>query len=95
MFIWSKIKDEIPDYLVIIADKVTDRFSNIEILLLCLRYVRFCTNEKLSAKHFLILYTSKVDQQFRLFDKVFCYCFKKMEYTFLTVVLKHMMRHLQ
>ena len=40
-FVQSKIKDEIPDYYAIIADEVTDRFSNKEILLLCLRYVRF------------------------------------------------------
>ena len=25
--VWSKIKDEIPDYYAIIADEVTDRFS--------------------------------------------------------------------
>ena len=45
-FVRSKIKDDIPDYYVIIADEVTDRFSNKEILLLSLRYVRFCANEK-------------------------------------------------
>ena len=41
-FIRSKIKDEITDYYVVIADAVTDRLSHKEILLLCLRYVRFC-----------------------------------------------------
>ena len=46
-FVRSKIKDGIPDYYAIIADEVTDRFSNKEInLLLCLRYVRFCANGK-------------------------------------------------
>ena len=45
-FVRSKIKDEIPEYYAITADEVTDRFFNKEILLLCLRYVRFCTNEK-------------------------------------------------
>ena len=46
-FVRSKIKsDEIPDYYAIIADEITDRFSNKEILLLCLRYIRFCANEK-------------------------------------------------
>ena len=45
-FVRSTIKDEIPDHYEIIADKVTGRFSNKEILLLCLRCVRFCTNEK-------------------------------------------------
>ena len=42
----SKVKDEIQDYYVIIADDVTNRFSNKEILLLCLRSVRLCANEK-------------------------------------------------
>ena len=45
-FLRSKIRNEIPDYYVIIADKITDRFSNKYILLLCLRYVIFCANEK-------------------------------------------------
>ena len=45
-FVRSKIKDGIPDYYAIIADEGTDRFSNKEILLFCLRYVRFCVNEK-------------------------------------------------
>ena len=49
----------------------------------------------ISAKHFLILYTSNVDQQVRLLQTVFYYCFKEMEQTFLNVVLKHMMAHLQ
>ena len=38
-FVPSKIKDEILDYYAIIADQVTDRFSNKEILLLCLPYI--------------------------------------------------------
>ena len=29
-FVWSKIKDEIPDYYAIITDKVTGRFSSKE-----------------------------------------------------------------
>ena len=45
-FVCSKIKDGIQDYCAIITDEVTDRFSNKEILLFCLCYVRFCTNEK-------------------------------------------------
>ena len=45
-FVRSTINDEIPDYYAIIPDEVTVRFSNKEILLLCLRYVRFCANEK-------------------------------------------------
>ena len=45
-FLRSKIRNEIPDYYVIIADKITDRFSNKYILLLCLRYVIFCANKK-------------------------------------------------
>ena len=70
----------IPDYCAIIEDEVTDRFINKEILLLCLRYQRFCANEKLyTAKHFLILYISKIDQQVRLLEAIFCYCFKEME----------------
>ena len=36
-FVRSKIKDEIPDYYAIIADKVTDLFYNEDIVLLCLR----------------------------------------------------------
>ena len=36
-FVWSKIKDKIPDYYAIIADEVIDRLSYKEILLLCLR----------------------------------------------------------
>ena len=35
-FVRSKIKDAIPDYCAIIADEVIDRFSDKEILLLCL-----------------------------------------------------------
>ena len=55
----------------------------------------FFINENLiSAKHFLILYTSNVDQQVRPLETVSCYCFKEMEYTFLNVMLKHMMGHL-
>ena len=45
-FLRSKIKYEIPDYYAIIADEITDRFSNKDILLLYLRYVRFFTNQK-------------------------------------------------
>ena len=48
-----------------------------------------------SVNNFLILYTSKVDQQVRLLEIVFCYCYKEIELTFLNVVLKHMMGHLQ
>ena len=40
-FIRKRIKDDILEYYVIIADEVTDRFSNKEILLLWLRYVTF------------------------------------------------------
>ena len=46
MFLRSKIKDEVSDYYAIVVDEVIDRFSNKEILLLCLRYVRLCVNEK-------------------------------------------------
>ena len=49
MVIWvcpAKKKDDIPDCYAIIADEVTDRFSDKEMLLLCLRYVRSCGNEK-------------------------------------------------
>ena len=42
----SKIKDEIPDYNAIFVDEVTNRFSNKTNLLPCLRFVRFCGNEK-------------------------------------------------
>ena len=45
-FVRSKIKDETPDYYVIITNEVTDRFRNKEILLLCLHYVRFCANKE-------------------------------------------------
>ena len=45
-FVRSKIKDEIPDYYVIITNEVTDRFCSKEILLLCLHYVRFCANKE-------------------------------------------------
>ena len=37
----KRIKEDISEYYAIIADEVTDRFSNKEILLLCLRYVTF------------------------------------------------------
>ena len=40
-FIRKRIKDDISEYYAIIADEVTDQFSNKEILLLCLRYVTF------------------------------------------------------
>ena len=46
MFLRSKIKDEVSDYYAIGADEVIDRFSNKEILLLCLRYARLCVNKK-------------------------------------------------
>ena len=36
-FIRKKIKEDISEYYAIIAEEVTDRFSNKEILLLCLR----------------------------------------------------------
>ena len=45
-FVRPKLKDEIPDYYAIISDEVTDRFSNKDILVLCLLYVKFCVNEK-------------------------------------------------
>ena len=77
-FVLSKIKDEIPDYYSIIADEATDRFSNKEILLLCLRYLRFRANEKpYPAKHFSIFCISKTDQKVRLLEAVFCYSFKE------------------
>ena len=44
-FARSNIKAEMPDYFAVIADEVTDRFSNSEVLLLCLRNVTF-HNEK-------------------------------------------------
>ena len=40
-------QDEIPDYYTIIADEITDRFSNKEIVLLCSYYIRFGANENL------------------------------------------------
>ena len=40
-FIRKRIKDDISEYYAIIAGEVIDRFSNKEILLLCLRYVTF------------------------------------------------------
>ena len=79
-FVWSKTKDEIQDCYAIITDEVTDRFSNKKILLFCLCYVRFTQMKNLIfAKHFLILYTSKVVQHVRLLKTVFCYWFKEME----------------
>ena len=36
-FVRSNIKAEMSDYFVVVADKVTDRFSKSEVLLLCLR----------------------------------------------------------
>ena len=79
-FVRSKTTDETPDYYAIIAAEFTHRFSNKKILLLCLSYVRFCENKNLiSVKHFLIIYTSKVNQQVRLLETVFYYCFKEME----------------
>ena len=79
-FVRSKINDDIPDYYAIIVDEVTDGFSNKEILLLCLRSKDFTQMKNLiSAKKLLILYTSKVDQQVRLSETVFCHCFKEME----------------
>ena len=63
-FLQSKIKDEIPDYNAIIADEVTDRFSNKEILHFVNVMQDFVQMKNLiSAKNVLILYTSKVDQQ--------------------------------
>ena len=44
-FVCSNIKAEMSNYFAVIADKVTDQFSNLEVLLLCLRYVTF-HNEK-------------------------------------------------
>ena len=76
----SKKKNEILDYYAIIADEITDRFSNKEILLLYLRYVRFFANEKpYNAKYFSILYISKVEQHVRLLEAAFYYCFKEIE----------------
>ena len=60
----SKIKDEIPDNNAIIADEVTDRFSNKEILHFVNVIQDFVQMENLmSVKNVLILYTSKVEQQ--------------------------------
>ena len=79
-FLRSKKKNEILDYHAIIADEITDRFSNKEILLLYLRYVRFFANEKpYNAKYFSILYISKVEQHVRLLEAAFYYCFKEIE----------------
>ena len=44
-FVCSNIKAEMSVYFAVTADKVTDRFSNSEVLLLCLRYVTL-NNEK-------------------------------------------------
>ena len=44
-FVHSNIKAEMSDYFAVIAEEVTDRFFNSEVLLLCLRYVTF-HNEK-------------------------------------------------
>ena len=79
-FLRSKKKNEILDYYAIIADEITDRFSNKEILLLYLRYVRFFANEKpYNAKYFSILYISKVEQHVTLLEAAFYYCFKEIE----------------
>ena len=40
-FIRKRIKDDISEYYALIAEEVTDQFSNKKILLLCLRYVTF------------------------------------------------------
>ena len=45
-FVWFKLKDKVPHYYAIMADEVIDRSSYKEILLLCLRDVRFCANER-------------------------------------------------
>ena len=77
MFNVSK-KDDVLDYYAFIADEVTDRFSDKEILLLWLCYVRFCAKEKsCNKKHFSILYISK--EHVRLLQAVFYFCFKEME----------------
>ena len=44
-FVCSDIKAEMSNYFAVIADKVTDQFSNLEVLLLCLHYATF-HNEK-------------------------------------------------
>ena len=40
-FVRPNIKAQLSDYFAVIADEVTDRFSNSELLLFCLRYVTF------------------------------------------------------
>ena len=44
-FVCSNIKAEMSNYFVVIAEKVTDQFPNLEVLLLRLHYVTF-HNEK-------------------------------------------------
>ena len=89
-FVWSKIKDEIPDYYSIMADEVTDRLSYKEILLLCLRDVNFAEMKSLTPrKHFLILNT------FKNIAKSISLLLLRNGVDILNVILKHMMRHLQ
>ena len=69
-FVRPKMENEISNCYAIIADKVNDRFSNKEILLLCLRYVRLCANKK--------PYICETFVPKRL-KRVFCYYFRERE----------------
>ena len=44
-FVRSNIKAEMSDHFAVVAEKVTNRFSNSEVLLLCLRYATFHTKK--------------------------------------------------
>ena len=50
-----------------------------------------------SAKYLLMVCTStsSVEQHAKLLKKVFCYCFKEVEKTFVNIVVKHVIGHLK
>ena len=78
------------DYFVVIADEVIDRFSNSEVLLLCLRGVTFHSDQpKICETFFLIHNTFKEDQVDKLLEIGFYLCYKDTISIFQTAVHKH------
>ena len=86
-FIRNRIKEIIAreNYYAFIADGVTDRYANKEVLLVCLRYVNYLNGKPKIEEAFFIQFTYKVVPQHTTLPSILLTSFLQMESTFTAV----------
>ena len=65
------------DYVAVITDKVTDRFSNSGVLLFCLYYLTFHSKKSKICEPFSIHCTFKEGQADKLLEIAFYLCYRE------------------